>query len=95
MLKKCLSIAGIIAAASLISSCNGATISQRGTILDRNWGRSYETALYSQISNPDADKNLEPVLDLEGPAAEHTIQKYKDSFKEGKTKEVVNVLKLQ
>ena len=95
MLKKYLSITGIIAAASIIFSCSGTSISQRGSMLDRNWGRSYETAFYKQMLNPDADKNLEPVLDLEGPAAEHTIDKYNESFKETKTKEVVNVLQLQ
>jgi hypothetical protein len=95
MVKKYISIIGIVAAASLIFNCSGTTISERGLLLDRNWGRSYETAFYNQMLNPDADKNLEPVLDIEGPAAEHTIDKYTESFKETKTKEVVNVLQLQ
>ena len=97
MLRKCISITAIIAAASLIFSCSGTTISQRGSksMLDRSWGRSYETAFYNQMLNPDADKNLEPVLHLEGPAAEHTIDKYNESFKETKQQEVVNVLQLQ
>ena len=95
MLRKCLQIAGIIAAASLIFSCSGTTISERGSMLDRSWGRSFETARYNQILNPDADKNLEPVLNLDGPAAEHTVDKYNESFKETKQQEVVNVLQLQ
>jgi hypothetical protein len=95
MLKKCFSIIGIIAAASFISGCSGTTQFQRESMLDRNWGRSYETSIYNQMLNPDADKNLEPVLGLEGAAAEYTIYKYKDSFKEAETKEMVNILKLQ
>jgi hypothetical protein len=45
--------------------------------LDNNWGRSYESAKYNQILNPEAGKNLDPVEGLEGPAAERAI---KDHF---------------
>lgn len=49
--------------------------------LEKNWGRSYESARYNQILNPEAGKNLDPVEGLEGPAAERII---KDHFS-GKT----------
>ena len=43
------------------------------TALSKNWGRSFETARYNQTLNPEAEKNLEPVVGLEGPAAEHVM----------------------
>ena len=95
MVKKSLLIIGIIAAVSIISGCNGTTTYRSESILNRNWGRSYETAIYNQMLNPDADKNLDPVLGLDGSAAEYNVEKYKDSFKEAGPKEIVNILKLQ
>ena len=53
---------------------------KRADILDMNWGKSYETAKNKQILNPDASENLDPVLGLDGQAAEHTVNKYKKSF---------------
>jgi len=42
--------------------------------LDENWGRSYETARYTQTLNPDADHNLAPVEGIEGRAAERILE---------------------
>jgi hypothetical protein len=67
----------------------------KNTELDNNWGRSYETAKYRQILNPEASKNLEPVVTLDGQASEASFQKYRDSFKEKRRQETVNILKLQ
>jgi hypothetical protein len=70
-------------------SCSGTPV------LDRNWGRSFETASYLQLVNPDADKNLDPVLNLDGAASQHNVDKYKTSFQKPEPKEIVNILKLQ
>jgi hypothetical protein len=53
---------------------------KRADILDMNWGKSLETAKNNQILNPDASENLDPVLGLDGQAAEYTVNKYKKSF---------------
>ena len=53
---------------------------KRADILDMNWGKSLETAKNNQILNPDAGENLDPVLGLDGQAAEYTVNKYKKSF---------------
>ena len=53
---------------------------KRGDILDMNLGKSLETAKNNQILNPDASENLDPVLGLDGQAAEYTVNKYKKSF---------------
>jgi hypothetical protein len=82
--------------ASSIIGCSGSSdLLQRETLLDQNWGRSYEAAKYNQILNPDAGQNLEPVMGLGGVAAENSVNKYDQSFKEKQQTEVTNILKLQ
>ena len=76
MLKKSLIIIGIIALVSMVSACSGTE-----TLSQQNWGKSYETAAYNQMLNPDADKTLNPVDSLDGQAAENNLQKYRDGFK--------------
>lgn len=56
------------------------TATGRQSRLDRNWGRAFESALYSQILNPEAGKNLEPVEGIEGPVAERIVY---DQFIDG------------
>ena len=76
MLKKSLMIIGITAVVSMVSACSGTE-----TLSQQNWGKSYETAVYSQMINPDADKTLKPVDSLDGQTAENNMQKYRDGFK--------------
>ena len=76
MLKKSLIIVGIIVAVSMVSACSGTD-----TLSQRNWGKSYETAKYNQMLNPDADKTLKPVDSLDGQAAENNLQRYRNGFK--------------
>lgn len=69
-------IAKIIMAAIIavgLSGCTQQNLVERESCLDKSWGRSFESARYNQIMNPDAEKNLEPVEGLEGPAAEKAI----------------------
>jgi len=53
---------------------------QRVDYLNMNYAKSFESAKNNQILNPDAGKNLEPVVGLNGEAAEHGVDKYKKSF---------------
>jgi hypothetical protein len=53
------------------------------TELDRNWGKSYETAKYQQILNPEAGKNLEPVLGLDGRVDERIMEGYMKGEQKG------------
>ena len=59
--------------------------------LEKNWGKSFESAKKNQILNPDAGKNLEPVQGLNGEAAEHGVDKYKESFKKEAEKQDIRV----
>lgn len=95
MLTRCLMFIGIIATLLVMLSCSGTTSAQRETLLERNWGRSYETANYMQLLNPEAEKNLDPVVGLDGYASAHNVDKYQESFKEKGQEEIVNILKLQ
>jgi len=80
MLTRYVKIIGLIAALSVFSGCG--MFSQRETMLDRNWGSSFESARDNQILNPEAEKNLEPVVGLDGQAAAAGIERYRKGFKE-------------
>jgi hypothetical protein len=88
-------IIGIIATLLVMLSCSETTSVHRETLLERNWGRSYESANYMQLLNPDAGKNLDPVVGLDGDASDFNMGKYRQSFKETEQKEIVNILKLR
>lgn len=95
MLSRCLMTVGVITIVLVMFSCSGTPPAYKQTLLDRNWGRSYETVRYMQIVDPDAEKNLDPVLGLDGNAANHNVKKYRETFKEKGQKEIVNIIKLQ
>ncbi|MBA7690695.1 hypothetical protein ES703_99226 [subsurface metagenome] len=75
MLTTYVKIIGLIAALSVFSGCG--MFSQRETMLDRNWGTSLETAKQGQTLNPEAGKNLDPVVGFDGRAAEASMMKYR------------------
>ena len=54
-------ISVMISLVAFIWACGGTPFHKDST-LNNNWGRSYETAKYNQIINPEAGKNLEPIL---------------------------------
>jgi hypothetical protein len=86
---------GFIALLAVISGCSGTSPDYQGTLLGKNWGRSFEAAKFGQMMNPDADKNREPVLGLDGQPAEYGIDNYKNSFQEKQTQEITNIIKLR
>ena len=66
---------------ALFAGCSSSGPVYEETLLDKNWGRSVETAKYNQILNPEAGKDLAPVEGLSGKAADNSVQKYENSFK--------------
>ena len=62
--------------------------------IERNWGRSYESALYLQTANPDAGNSLEPITGMNGEASEKILDGYEKSFESDSGEETVNVWKL-
>ena len=80
----------VAAAVAMFLGCsNGAVI--RDSAMDRNWGRSFETALYQQILNPDAGKEPEPVYGMDGDAAVRNLEQYRKSFEKTDTRPVYNI----
>ena len=80
MVTRCLLIIGLIAGLGMFSGCGGSSpYIEQESLLDKNWGRSYESAKYNQMLNPDAGKNLEPVAGMDGQAAEKNMEKYRKS----------------
>jgi len=74
----------------MVFACSGTD-----TLLQRNWGKSYETAAYNQMLNPNADKTLKSVDSLDGQAAENNLQKYRDRFKAKEEKQTVKIINLK
>ena len=83
MLTRCLTLIGLIATLLIFSGCR-----TRETTLDRNWENSFESAKKSQILNPEAGRNLEPVVGLDGKATGNNMEKYRQGFKKENSKEM-------
>jgi len=81
MLTRCLTLIGLIATLLIFSGCG-----TRETMLSRNWGSSFESAKQSQILNPEAGKNLDTVVGLDGQAVDNIVEKYRQGFKSCKNK---------
>jgi hypothetical protein len=88
MLTKRFALIGLIACMFMLVGCSGTVPAHKETLLERNWGRSFESAKYHQMLNPEAGKDPDPVVGLDGTAAEKNLEKYrqtdikKDSSKE-------------
>ena len=70
-------IIGLISIAVIITGCTGPSR------LETDFGTSYNNAKFGQILNPEAERNLEPVYGMDGPAAKMTVDKYRKSFGKG------------
>jgi hypothetical protein len=90
MKARCFTLAVAVIALAISLGCAGKP-AQRETMLDKNWGSSFESAKYNQILNPDAGKNLDPVVGLDGAAANQTTERYRENFKAKPSKKVYNL----
>jgi hypothetical protein len=50
------------------------------TRLEIDYGTSYELQKFNQTLNPQAEKNMEPVVGLNGKAAQNAVDKYQKEF---------------
>lgn len=73
-------ITSVIAALFLIGGCCSTDYCPQQSELDKNWGRSFESAKYNQIIDP-VPGNNNPVVGLDGQAAVNIVEGYKNSFK--------------
>jgi hypothetical protein len=95
MLNRSLIITGLIVALVIFPSCGGKPLVQKDTLLERNWGRSYESAKYNQMLNPDAGKNLEPVVGTDGQTAQRAIEKYRKGESKKKQSRQFGILAIE
>lgn len=63
-----------IALALFLLACAGPTR------VEKHFGKSFKQAQLNQILDPEAERNLEPVVGLDGKAAQAGIGKYRKSF---------------
>ena len=59
--------------------------------LDTDYGTSYKLAMFNQTLNPDAEKNLEPVIRFDGGAAKTAIERYRKGFEEMSTAPIYSI----
>jgi hypothetical protein len=79
----------------LAFGCSKTALIDEQSLLMRNWGRSLEGIRYMQMVDPEAGKNLDPVLGLDGNASENNVNKYQESFKDQQQQQSETILKLQ
>jgi len=73
MIRRWLILSGWIALFFLLMSC-------AATRLETDFGTSSRLLKTNQIHNPEAEKNIEPVLGLDGKASQANIEKYREDF---------------
>ena len=84
MLARYLIFIGLMAALLALPGCAGREADNKDSLLDRNWGSSYESAIYNQTLNPEAGRNTEPVEGLDGQVAEKNMEQYQKTGSAGK-----------
>lgn len=84
MVARCLIVIVLIAALSIFSACGA-------TKLDKNWGKSFESAKFNQMLNPEAGQTPKPVVGLDGQAAEKTLGTYRKGFEPEASEEMYNL----
>jgi hypothetical protein len=77
----------------ILAACSSPIHEQ--SLLQKNWGRSYETQLHLQKANPDAGKQTDPILGMDGTSVDYILDAYHKSFRPENKKETVNIIKLK
>ena len=80
MLSRCFIMSVGIAALFGCWGCQKMYYGEQGPLLEQNWGRSFEAMKENQILNPEADKDLSPVVGLDGNAANTNMNSYRKRF---------------
>jgi hypothetical protein len=74
MIRKCFLLPGWMTLLFLLMSCAGPGR------LEVDFGTSSKLSKINQIYDPEAEKNIEPVVGLDGKAAQATTEKYRKDF---------------
>ena len=95
MLGRIFLLVGMITALSLVSGCQNTDFTKRESTLKENWGRSFKEAKENQILNPEAGKDPNPVIGMDGQAANSSMEKYRGQFEEKDDSESIYNINLQ
>ena len=76
MTRRCFLLIGLVGIFLISVSCAGPSR------LEMDYGTSHKLAKFNQTLNPEAEKNLEPVTEFDGGAAQATIGRYRKGFEE-------------
>ena len=84
-MKKKWTIMIILSLLSLTVGCAGQTrlkslVCPGPSRLELDYGTSFNLAKFNQVAHPEAERNLEPVIGLDGQAAKASLDKYRKSF---------------
>jgi len=71
--------------------CTSAPPQNKVSLVDENWGRSFEAAKDNQIANPEAGETAGHVEGLDGRAAERNVNQYRGSFSGAPQEQVYNL----
>ena len=83
-MKKIMMVIGITIVFPVLFGCNSYK-TQRELVMDKNWGRSYETARFNQTENPDAGETLIEDQGIDGTVAGYNHDKYKKAFQKSES----------
>jgi hypothetical protein len=87
------SLSVVAIALTLMIGCAGSI--PQDSSLERNWGRSFETQRHLQVANPDAGKQVKPVMAMDGASSDLVMEEYRKSFGAEGDEETVNIIKLK
>ena len=74
MQKRTFFLIGSVAMFLIFAGCAGPSR------LEIDYGTSHKLSKFNQILDPEAEKNLEPVMGFDGNAARRVIEKYEKDF---------------
>ena len=87
-----LMIAALLVACFLVTGCQSTRYDEiNDSVLDRNWGRSFEAMKYNQTLNPDAPEHLDPPTGMDGRSAEASLEQYRKGFEGEQTGDTYNL----
>jgi len=75
-MKRMAIVVGALTGLALFGGC----ADTRQTRLGTDYGTSHRLAIFNQVLNPEAERNLEPVEGLDGEAAMKNLDKYRQTF---------------
>lgn len=89
---KILIAAAVLFALSLPAGCQSSRYTPGAdSVLEQNWGRSFEAMKYNQAQNPEGPRQPGPAPAIDGRAATGAVEQYRQGFYGQQTGNVYNL----